>query len=72
MNNNTLIVVRNHYKKRDTSPDLVGYLSIQEDLPSGQYEVGLYSKTSKAGNKIFNGIIRPKLKRVITSFHQKD
>lgn len=70
--NNTLTIIRNHYKKHENTPDLKGYLIVRETLPPGEYEVGLYEGISKAGNKKFDGVVREKFKKSYRSFHDKD
>lgn len=44
-------------------PDLKGIISIAaENLPVGEYEVGIYKNVSKKGNTYYSGKIKPAFK----------
>jgi len=44
-------------------PDLKGIISITaENLPAGEYEVGIYKNVSKKGNTYYSGKIKPAFK----------
>jgi len=62
-------------KKRDGSvveyngnvmlqPFMNGKITLPEELPAGDYEVGIYQKESKAGLKYYQGTIKEAFKKV--------
>ncbi len=66
-----LTITRNAFKKDEKHPDLRGYITLHEPLPAGTYEIGLYGKMSQKQNKIYSGVIRPKLEKKIEPHFQE-
>jgi len=57
------IVLFVNERKNDKQPVMRGTLTIANPLPPGEYEVALWGKVSKAGNKFWSGEFKPKQER---------
>lgn len=54
----------------DKHPVQSGVITINEPLPAGDYEFGLYDEISKKGNPYRGGTIRPAFKKEAKSFSE--
>lgn len=54
----------------ENHPIQSGVIRINEPLPAGDYEFGIYDKVSKTGNSYRSGQIRPVFKKVAPTPHE--
>lgn len=55
---NRLNIYKNKRKVTENHPDLNGVMYLNEPLPAGEYNIGLYSKENKSQEKYYSGVIK--------------
>lgn len=69
-----LSIIRNAFKKEKNHPDLTAFITLQEPLPAGVYEFGLFEGITEKGNKKYSGMIKSKveIKKPVQHFQERD